>query len=135
MTENRHEIALKLTPEAFAVLGGGEIAYVKPVRSEDVKTLFPQAPQLAPGMQFFALHAADGTPIMLTDSREAAIASAREQALDTVSFAAFAESSWIICFLLPTFNEGKIALGARRSLSGMSSNPYRVLEPPHRAIG
>ena len=41
MTENKHEIALKLTPEAFAVLGGGEIAYVKPVRSEDVKTLFP----------------------------------------------------------------------------------------------
>jgi hypothetical protein len=85
MTEDKHEIVTQLTPEAFAVLGGGEIAYVKSVRSEDVKALFPQAPQLAPGMQFFALHAADGTPIMLTDSREAAIASAREQALDTVS--------------------------------------------------
>ncbi|HLL26294.1 MAG TPA: DUF1150 domain-containing protein [Xanthobacteraceae bacterium] len=85
MTENKHEVAAKLTPEAFAVLGGGQIAYVRPVRSEDVKTLFPQAPQLAPGMQFFALHAADGTPILLTDSREAAIAGAREQELDTVS--------------------------------------------------
>ena len=85
MTENRHEIAMKLTPEAFAVLGGGEIAYVKPVRSEDVKALFPQAPQLAPGMQFFALHAADGTPIMLTDSREAAIANAWSNELQAVS--------------------------------------------------
>jgi len=85
MTDNKHEIASKLTKEAFAVLGGGEIAYVKQVRSEDVKTLFPQAPQLEPGMQFFALHAADGTPIMLTDSREAAVASAREHELSTVS--------------------------------------------------
>ena len=85
MTENKHEVSLKLTPEAFAVLGGGKIAYVKPVLSEDVKTLFPQAPQLAPGIRLFALHAADGTPIMLTDSHEAAIASAREHELNAVS--------------------------------------------------
>lgn len=85
MTENQHDAAVKLTPEAFAVLGGGELAYVKSVRSEDVKEMFPQAPALAPGLQLFALHAADGTPIMLTDSRELAIASAREQELHTVS--------------------------------------------------
>lgn len=85
MTESKQEVPTKLTPEAFAVLGGGEIAYVKPVLSEDVKGLFPQAPQLAPGIKLFALHAADGTPIMLTDSRESAIASAREHELDTVS--------------------------------------------------
>jgi hypothetical protein len=85
MTENQHDAAVKLTPEAFAVLGGGELAYVKSVRSEDVKEMFPQAPTLAPGLQLFALHAADGTPIMLTDSRESAIASAREQELHTVS--------------------------------------------------
>ncbi len=38
-----------------------------------------------PGMQLFALHAADGTPIMLTDSREAALANAWSQELETVS--------------------------------------------------
>lgn len=74
-----------LTPEAFAVLGGGEIAYVRPIRSEEVNKLFPQAPSLAPGMKLFSLHAADGTPIMLTDSREAAEANAREHELATVS--------------------------------------------------
>ena len=47
--------------------------------------LFPQAPQIAPGLKLFALHAADGTPIMLTDSREAAIANAWSQELETVS--------------------------------------------------
>jgi len=41
-----------------------------------VQKHFPQAPELAPGAVLYALHAADGTPIMLTDSREAAIANA-----------------------------------------------------------
>jgi hypothetical protein len=74
-----------ISPEALALLGGGKIAYVKAVRSEDVPAMFPQAPQLQPGMQLFALHAADGTPMMLTDSREAALASAWSQELETVS--------------------------------------------------
>jgi hypothetical protein len=76
-----------ITQEALAHLGDGEIAYVKAIRSEDVATLFPQMelPKLAAGVQLFALHAADGTPIMLTDSREAAIANAWSQELETVS--------------------------------------------------
>jgi hypothetical protein len=74
-----------ISPEALALLGGGKIAYVKAIRSEDVPAMFPQAPQLQPGMRLFALHAADGTPIMLTDSREAAIANAWSQELETVS--------------------------------------------------
>jgi hypothetical protein len=63
----------------------GKIAYVKPIRSEDVHKLYPQAPELQPGMHLFALHAADGTPILVTDSREAAIANAMTHELETVS--------------------------------------------------
>jgi hypothetical protein len=74
-----------ISPEALALLGGGKIAYVTAIRSEDVQKQFPQAPQLAPGTELYALHAADGTPIMLTDSREAAIANAWSQELETVS--------------------------------------------------
>ena len=73
------------TPEALAALGGGRIAYVRALRSEDVSTIFPQAPTIEPGLQLFSLHAADGTPIMLTDTREAALANAREQMLVTLS--------------------------------------------------
>ncbi len=82
---NRTGNKTEISPEALAHMGDGEIAYVKTIRSEDVRTMFPQAPDIAPGLQLFALHAADGTPIMLTDSREAAIANAWSQELETVS--------------------------------------------------
>ena len=81
-TEMKH---IEISPEALASLGEGHIAYVKQIRSEDVPDLFPQAPKVAPGLKLFALHAADGTPIMLTDSREAAIANAASQQLEMVS--------------------------------------------------
>ena len=76
-----------ITPEALAHLGDGRIAYVKAIRSEDVAALFPQmqVPKLAPGVKLFALHAADGTPIMLPDSREAAVANAWSHELHTLS--------------------------------------------------
>jgi hypothetical protein len=74
-----------ITQEALAHMGDGQIAYVKAIRSEDVAELFPQAPEIAPGIELFALHAADGTPILLTDTREAALANAWSQELETVS--------------------------------------------------
>jgi hypothetical protein len=76
---------IEMSQEALAHLGDGRIAYVKAIRSEDVPALFPQAPEIAPGVQLFALHAADGTPMMLTDSREAAVANAWSQELEMVS--------------------------------------------------
>jgi hypothetical protein len=74
-----------ISPEALARLGGGRIAYLKQIRSEDVPVLFPQAPEMAPGLDLFALLAADGTPIMITDTREAAIANAWDNQLEMVS--------------------------------------------------
>lgn len=85
MIEKSTPDTITITPEALAGLGGGEIAYVRTIRSEDVQQLFPQAPEIAPGMTLFTLHAADGTPIMLTDSREAALANASQHALVTLS--------------------------------------------------
>ncbi len=81
------EMKTELSAEALAQLGDGQIAYVKAVRFEDFRKMFPQAdvPQLEPGRVLFALHAADGTPIMLTDSREAAVANAWSHELETVS--------------------------------------------------
>ncbi len=75
----------RISTEALAQLGHSEVAYVKPIMSDRLKELFPDAPEVAPGICLFALHAADGTPIMLTDSRESAEAGAREHELTAVS--------------------------------------------------
>jgi hypothetical protein len=74
-----------ISAEGLALLGGGKIAYIKTVSCEEAQRQFPEAPQLAPGTLLYALHAADGTPILLTDSREAAAANAWSQELETVS--------------------------------------------------
>jgi hypothetical protein len=74
-----------ITQDALAHLGDGRIAYVKQIQSEDVRNMFPQAPNIAPGIVLFALCAANGTPIMLTDTREAALANAWSQELEAVS--------------------------------------------------
>jgi hypothetical protein len=77
--------ALVLTLQEFAQLGDGALAYVKTINSEEVLRLFPQAPPLGPGVQLFALLGADGSPILLTDSKDVAIANAWEHELQTVS--------------------------------------------------
>jgi hypothetical protein len=85
LSSDKTNASLPLSDEQFAHLGGGMLAYVKPIRSEDVSRLFPQVPPVQPGLQLFALLAADGTPIMLTDSRDAAVANAHEHELTTLS--------------------------------------------------
>ena len=70
--------------DAFAALGG-RMAYVKPMRSEDVGFLNADAPLLAAGYFVFALCVADGTPIAVADSFESAMAEAASYQLEAVS--------------------------------------------------
>jgi hypothetical protein len=74
-----------MSAEAFAVLGGNKVAYIRAIRSEDVPFIYPNAPELEPGLALFALSAADGTAIMITDNRAAAVAMAACHRLDAVS--------------------------------------------------
>ena len=83
--DNNSESRPIMTNEQLASLGGGRVAYVKPIRSEELSVLFPAAPAVQPGLQLFALLAADGTPIIVTDSRDAAVANAMQQELEMVS--------------------------------------------------
>jgi len=85
LNTNNPESRPLLTNEQLASLGDGRVAYLKPIRSEDVSRLFPAAPAIQPGLQLFALVAADGTPIIVTDSRDAALANAMSQELEMVS--------------------------------------------------
>ena len=77
--------APRLTQEQFAHLGDGTLAYVRSMRSEDVARLYPQAPEISPGLTIFALLSADGSPIVLADTKEGALANAYENKLFTVS--------------------------------------------------
>jgi hypothetical protein len=69
----------------LAALGEGHIAYVRPISSDEVKRIFPQAPDLSPGLDLFALLSASGAPILLADSRDAIVANAVANDLHTVS--------------------------------------------------
>ncbi len=85
LNENKSLVSPPFSDEQFAHLGGGSLAYLREIRSEDVSRLFPQAPPVQPGLQLFALLAADGTPIVVTDTKDAALANAYANELTTVS--------------------------------------------------
>jgi hypothetical protein len=85
LTEEKNQRSPLLSDEQFAHLGDGSLAYLRQIRSEDVARLFPQAPPVAPGLELFALLSADGTPIVVTDTRDAALANAFANELTTVS--------------------------------------------------
>ncbi len=69
----------------LAALGHGQVAYVRTMRSEDVQKLLPQVEGIPTGIDLFALLGADGTPIMIADSRDELTANAWENELVTVS--------------------------------------------------
>ncbi len=75
---------IPVSPDQLAALGGGQVAYVRTIQSEQVQTMFPQAPMMPPGQKLYLLMAADGSPLMLSDSRDMAIAGAKQNELVTV---------------------------------------------------
>jgi hypothetical protein len=57
----------------LAKLGDGEVAYIRMMTSDEAQRMFPTITGLPDGSNIFALHSADGTPLALTDSRQAAM--------------------------------------------------------------
>ncbi|ODR99816.1 hypothetical protein AUC68_01340 [Methyloceanibacter methanicus] len=74
-----------MSPKELALLGEGEVAYIKQVDFDDAERLFPALDETPEGIDLFAVLGADGTPIALTDSRNAAIANAIENDLVPLS--------------------------------------------------
>ena len=83
-TRDSHPNLASISPQELGALGAGKVAYIKSMRSEDVKRAFPGSQDLQPGIRLFALLAADGSPIMVSDSRDVAMNSAWEHDLSTV---------------------------------------------------
>jgi hypothetical protein len=85
MSRKRSAIAPVMSQLELARLGGGEIAYIKVLTPDEAQRLYPAVEGLPGGTDLYALHAADGTPIALTDSRQAAIGHARGDKLEVAS--------------------------------------------------
>lgn len=62
---------IQMSPQAFAALGVQDIAYIKPVLRE--------------GKPLVAVHAADGTEVAVTESRDVAMALVRQHELEPLS--------------------------------------------------
>lgn len=76
---------ITMSPRELALLGEGEVAYIKQVDFDAAERLFPALDDTPEGIDLFAVLGADGTPIALTDSRNAAIANAIEHDLVPLS--------------------------------------------------
>ena len=62
-----------MTPRELQQLGDGKLAYIRVMTTAEAREMFPSIEDLPSGIDLFALHGADGTPIALTDSHQAAI--------------------------------------------------------------
>lgn len=74
-----------MTPIDLAHLGDGEVAYIRVMTSDEAGKMFPAVAGIPKGIQLFALHGADGTPLALTDSKQAALSHASEDDLVVAS--------------------------------------------------
>ena len=81
--EQKHSI--QISPEQLQAIGAGFLAYVKPIAPEDAARMLGQAVEAGPEGKLFALFQANGTPISISRSREAAIGDAMEHELVAAS--------------------------------------------------
>ena len=76
---------IAMTEGELATLGGGVVAYIKTLTSDEASRMFPAVRGLPDGINLFSLHAADGTPLALTDTKQAAIGHAIDDDLQIAS--------------------------------------------------
>lgn len=74
-----------LSPVELAQLGDGQVAYIKQMTATEAGKMFPAIAGIPKGIALFALHAADGTPLALTDSKRAALTQAMDDELSIAS--------------------------------------------------
>jgi hypothetical protein len=80
--EQKHHIAI--SPEQLQAIGNGFLAYVKPIAVDEAIKLLGQPIQLAPDDKLYCLFNANGAPISISQSYEAAVGSAMEHELVSV---------------------------------------------------
>jgi hypothetical protein len=85
MNTNETRKALELSPEDLALLGGGALGYIREIEVNEAQRLLGAQTKVSPDSKLYCLYNADGTPISISGSREAALGSAFEHELMPMS--------------------------------------------------
>jgi hypothetical protein len=79
------KLSTALTTEQLARLGGGVLGYVREIQAKDAKAMLGEATIIPAQAKLFCLYNADGTPVSISGTREAALGSAFEHELTAAS--------------------------------------------------
>lgn len=83
-TEARSKV-FEMSEQDLARLGGGAVAYIREIGGEEAGRLLGSEPVIGPTGRLFALYNADGSPISISPTHEAAVGSAFEHELMPMS--------------------------------------------------
>ena len=75
----------KISPLELARLGGGQIAYIRPIRAAEASRIIGEPIEVAEDARLFCVCHADGTPLAITDSHAGALANVIENDLQPIS--------------------------------------------------
>lgn len=76
---------IRLSPDQLSRLGGGVLGYVREITGKDAVALLGADMKIPAKATLFCLYNADGTPVSISGSKEAAIGSALEHDLTPAS--------------------------------------------------
>jgi hypothetical protein len=76
---------IQVSVEELAQLGNGALSYIREVEGRDVIRMVGQQAQVSPDAKLFCLFNANGSPISISGTREAAADSAAEHELLAIS--------------------------------------------------
>ena len=77
--------SVDLTPQDLALLGEGDLGYIREIAINEARRLLGGQASVAPDSKLFCLYNADGTPVSISGSTEAALGSAFEHELMAMS--------------------------------------------------
>ncbi|MBL8908764.1 MAG: DUF1150 family protein [Rhizobiales bacterium] len=75
----------EVSAQDLAILGGGTLGYIREIGATDAIKLLGPKINVPDDAKLFCLYAADGTPMSISGTREAAVANAMEHELLPVS--------------------------------------------------
>ena len=76
---------VELSPQDLALLGEGDLGYIREIELTEARRLLGGQANVSADARLFCLYNANGTPISISGSREAAVGSAFEHELMPMS--------------------------------------------------